>query len=220
MNAAPAGSGKLLPWSGQRGAPRSKAGPSEADWDRALLAGIAARDPSALEKLYVRHAPALFGLCLRVTGDRSEAEEVLEDVFFELWERSDRFDPSRSNPLAYLTTLTRSRAIDRLRRERRRKSLLTVAKRPAGACEPIANGDDPLTAAQDSERRRLVVALLEALEQEERRAFELSFFAGLSHGEIAARLEQPIGTVKTRIRRAVLRLRAGLANRAPGVDLP
>jgi RNA polymerase sigma-70 factor (ECF subfamily) len=184
------------------------------------MAGIAARDAAALEALYLRHASALFGLCLRILGDRGEAEEVLEDVFFELWERSDRFDPERSNPLAYLTMLTRSRAIDRLRRETRRISVLDVAKEPAESREHAADGETPLEAAQGGERRRLVAALLDALDGDERQVLELSFFAGLSHSEIAARLEQPVGTVKSRIRRALVRLRDGLEARAPGAELP
>jgi RNA polymerase sigma-70 factor (ECF subfamily) len=184
VNVASAGPGKLLPWGGRRGGSRPQASPSEADRDRALLAGIAARDP------------------------------------FELWERSDRFDASRSTPLAYLTTLTRSRAIDRLRRERRRISVLDVARRSADAREQAAPHEGPLAAAQASERGRLVGALLDALDRDERHALELSFFAGLSHSEIAARLEQPLGTVKTRIRRALARLREWLEEHAPRVELP
>jgi len=219
VNAGSAGTGELLPWGDRRGRQHPATSPTEADRDRALLAGIAARDASALEKLYLRHAPALFGLCLRILGDRGEAEEVLEDVFFELWERSDRFDPGRSTPLAYLTTLARSRAIDRLRRQIRRISVLDVARSPAER-EPATDRETPLEAAQGGERRRLVAALLEALDEEERRVLELSFFAGLSHSEIAARLEQPLGTVKTRIRRALVRLRDRLEERVRGAELP
>jgi RNA polymerase sigma-70 factor (ECF subfamily) len=211
VSVASAGPGKAL-HRGRRNGSRPEAGRYDAERDRALLAGIAAGDPAALEKLYVRHASAVYGLCLRVIGDRSEAEEVLEEVFFELWERSERFDPGRSTPLAYLITLARSRAIDRLRRVRRRTSLGEVeTRRDAG--EPAAPAGSPLADAQTSERRRLVAALLEALDPAEREALELSFFAGLSHGEIAARLDQPLGTVKTRIRRALLRLREGLEER-------
>jgi RNA polymerase sigma-70 factor (ECF subfamily) len=220
VNAGSAGTGELLPWGDRRGRQHPATSPTEADRDRALLAGIAARDASALEKLYLRHAPALFGLCLRILGDRGEAEEVLEDVFFELWERSDRFDPGRSTPLAYLTTLARSRAIDRLRRQIRRISVLDIARSPAETREPATDGETPLEAAQGGERRRLVAALLEALDEEERRVLELSFFAGLSHSEIAARLEQPLGTVKTRIRRALVRLRDRLEERVRGAELP
>jgi len=182
------------------------------------MAGIAARDPAALEALYERRAALVFGLCLRVLGDRSEAEEVLEDVFFELWQRSERFDPGRSAPLAYLVTLARSRAIDRLRRARRGAHAPDTASEEARAeaREPAAHGESPLAEAQRSERRRLVAALLGGLDPADRHALELSFFAGLSHGEIASRLGQPLGTVKTRIRRALLRLRDGLAERGVG----
>jgi RNA polymerase sigma-70 factor (ECF subfamily) len=219
VDVASARPGKPLPCGGGRDRSPPEASPSEADRDRALLAGVAARDPAALETLYVRHASALLGLCLRVTRDRSAAEEVLGDVFFELWERAERFDASRSTPLAYLTTLARSRAIDRLRRERRRASLLDASRSPEEAREPAAHCEDPLTAVQVGERSRLVEELLGALDREERRALELSFFAGLSHTEIAVRLKQPVGTVKTRVRRALLRLRDGLEARAAGLGL-
>jgi RNA polymerase sigma-70 factor (ECF subfamily) len=141
-------------------------------------------------------------------------------VFFELWDRSERFDSRRSSPLAYLITLARSRAIDRLRRERRRASVWDVAKRSADARDQAARDESPLAQTQGSERRRLVAGLLEALEPVERRALELSFFAGLSHSEIAARLEEPLGTVKTRIRRALVRLREGLEASGPGAERP
>ena len=208
----------MLRWIGRRGGSRPEASGSAED--RALLAAVAARDPAALERLYARHASAVFGLCLRVLRHRSEAEEVLEDVFFELWERSDRFDPERSTPLAYLITLARSRAIDRLRRERRRAPFGDTAHLRAAAREPVAPGDGPLVDAECSERRRLVAALLESLEPGERQSLELSFFAGLSHSEIATRLELPLGTIKTRIRRALVRLRIGLEERGLGAELP
>jgi RNA polymerase sigma-70 factor (ECF subfamily) len=177
------------------------------------MAGISAGDPAALEALYERHAGAVFALCLRVLGDRSEAEEVLEDVFFELWQRSARFDAGRSTPLAYLITLARSRAIDRLRRVRRGAPAPDVGMAPAGVRATAGLAEGPLAEAERSERRRLVASMLRALEFEEREALELSYFAGLSHSEIAAHLGQPLGTVKTRIRRALLRLRDGLEER-------
>jgi RNA polymerase sigma-70 factor (ECF subfamily) len=210
----------VLPWGRRRAGRRADAPGSGADRDRALLARIVARDPAALEALYLGHASAVLGVCLRVLGDRGEAEEVLEDVFFEVWDRSDRFDPRRSTPLAYLITLARSRAIDRLRRERRRASVWEVAKAFADAREQAAQDESPLAEVQGSERRRLVAALLDALDPAERRTLELSFFAGLSHSEIAARLEEPLGTVKTRIRRALVRLREGLEARGPGAERP
>src|SRR4029453_13377090 len=99
-----AGSGKVLPLGGRRGAWRPEPPRRGAERDVALMAGISAGDPAALEALYERHAGAVFALCLRVLGDRSEAEEVLEDVFFELWQRSARFAAGRSTPPAHPTT--------------------------------------------------------------------------------------------------------------------
>ena len=213
VSVASAGSGKVLPLGGRRAGSWPETLRSAAEWDAALMAGIAAGDPAALEALYGRHASVVFALCLRVLGDRSEAEEVLEDIFFELWQRAERFDAGRSTPLAYLITLARSRAIDRLRRVRRGAPAPDVGKAPPDVRETPALAESPLAEAERSERRRLVASVLGALDPAERHALELSFFAGLSHSDIAKHLGQPLGTVKTRIRRALLRLRDGLEER-------
>ena len=88
------------------------------------MSAISLRDPAALETFYDRHAPAVLALCLRVLGNQAEAEEVLEDIFWEIWNRADRYDPERSSPRVYTITVTRSRAIDRLRQIRRRTGAL------------------------------------------------------------------------------------------------
>lgn len=170
------------------------------------MRAIARRDRAALEAFYDRHASVVMGLCTRVLGDPVEAEEVVSDVFFEVWDRSDRYDAERGTPMAYLMNLSRSRAIDRLRRVRRHGGpLIEVTEERLKSPEPYA--PSPLLEAVRAERRDQVRAALEALGPRQRRAVELSFFRGLTHPEIAELLDEPIGTVKTWIRRSLIRLR-------------
>ena len=175
---------------------------------------IAARDPAALAALYDRHASLVFALCARILRDRSEAEEVLGDVFWELWERHDRYRPDRGAPVAYLLTLTRSRAVDRLRSRRARDARMVPVDDESPSNEESAGVSvppgDPLTDSLAAEQRRRVAAAVGTLADGQRRAIELSFYDGLSHSEIAACLHEPLGTVKTRIRQGLLQLRKSL----------
>lgn len=172
------------------------------------MRAIAGGDREGLGRLYDRYASAVMGLCMRILGNRSEAEEAVADIFVELWDRADRYDPDRASPFAYLMNLSRSRAIDRLRRRRRQTDLLAeVAAQTPDA--PVSGG--ALGAAVHGEERMLVRRAMEVLEARERRVVELAFFSGLTHSEIAAELDEPIGTVKTRIRRGLIRLRDEIA---------
>jgi RNA polymerase sigma-70 factor (ECF subfamily) len=173
------------------------------------MQAIAAGDRDALGQLYDRHAGVVMGLCVRILGSRSEAEETVADIFVELWQRSGRYDPHRAPPFAYLVNLARSRAIDRLRRRRRQADLLAeVAAAPVeGEGAPSSYGR-----ALHGQQRVLVRKAMDVLEAEERKVVELAFFRGLTHREIAEELAQPIGTVKTRIRRGLMRLRDELRN--------
>lgn len=181
---------------------------SQSAADLALMRAIASGDRDALGSLYDRHASAVMGLCMRILANRSEAEETVADIFVELWDRADRYDPDRASPLVYVMNLSRSRAIDRLRRRRRQASVLAevATQEPRPASEPPELGL-AFRAAIHGERRAIVRKALDVLDARERRALELSFFQGLTHREIAAALEEPIGTVKTRIRRGLIRLR-------------
>jgi RNA polymerase sigma-70 factor (ECF subfamily) len=161
-------------------------------------------DPQALEQLYDRHGSAVLALCLRILRDRAEAEDVLEEVFWELWQRRGRYDGERSSPFSYLMTLSRSRALDRLRFRRRREGVwqgLPEGELPAGSAPT------PFEDALLSEQRVAIERALHELPEASRRAVELNFFEGLSHREIADRLGDPLGTVKTRIRQGLLALR-------------
>ncbi len=173
-----------------------------------LMARTARGDQSALAALYDNTNRLVYGLILRVLGDSSTAEEVLLDVYTQVWRQAASYDTSRGTPLAWLTTIARSRAIDRLRsgwQERQRKEPLdTINDR-----ETVAANPEETTVA--SERQRFVRQALSSLSPEQREVIELAYYGGLSHSEIAAKLNQPLGTVKTRTRLGMIKLREALA---------
>jgi len=182
--------------------------------DLTLMELVARRDAAALDALYLRHASLVFALCLRILRNHAEAEEVLQEVFWELWRSSSRYAAERGSARVYLVQLARSRSLDRVRLRRRREALLADAGGPSViAAEFGGEGKSAsaLAAALSSEERSQVSMALKLLSEAERKAVTLSFFDGLSHAEIAAQLGEPLGTVKTRIRRALLRMRAALA---------
>lgn len=170
--------------------------------DAALLVGLAARDQTAMERLYDRYSPMVLALALRVLHDRAPAEELLNDVFMELWNRPERYDPSRGGLLTYLLTLGRSRAIDRLRAQRSRAGT-TLDE----ANTPETGASSGALRIEDEEHRQCVAAALGQLPSDQRRAIELAYFDDLSHSQIAARLGRPLGTVKTHVRQGLIRLR-------------
>ncbi len=176
------------------------------DW-AALISCVAQGDQYALTSLYDRSNRLLFGLVLRIVGDASTAEEVLLDVYMQVWRQAGRYEQSRGKPLAWLVTMARSRAIDRLRagrQEEMRKEQLDTSDRVAQMATAF---EDPMVAP---EMRRLVRAALDALPPEQREVIELAYYLGLSHSEIAVKLNQPLGTVKTRTRLGMMKLREQL----------
>lgn len=173
-----------------------------------LVARTAAGDRDGLAALYDRTAALVHGLALRVVGDPDAAAEVTMDVYLQVWRQAARWDAARGGPMAWLLTITRTRALDR----RRAATLQRRHQAPLRASRALAATDsDPEVASMLAERGRVVRAALLRLPAEQRRAVELAYFGGLSHAEIARTLAAPLGTVKTRIRSALLRLRALLA---------
>jgi len=140
--------------------------------------------------------------------DPQDAEQVLIDVFADVWERPARFDAARGSPGAYLTLLARSRALDHLRGERRRDRHAAALAAESPACDATDGAADGTMLAD--ERAAAVVAALDALDPSQRAAVRLSFYDGLSHPEIAARLGRPLGTVKTQVRQGLIRMRDAL----------
>jgi RNA polymerase sigma-70 factor (ECF subfamily) len=190
--------------------------PSEAraaDIDRDLLRRVATGDESALGTLYDRWSPLVHALVLRMLGDADEAEDVVEETFWQAWRHASRYEVARGAVSTWLTTIARSRALDRLRARRRRQedSWTQLEEREVDLTEQPARHDDPLTSAESAERRRRVASALAALPAEQRQAIELAYFGGFSQSEIAERTGQPLGTVKTRVRLAMDKLRESLA---------
>jgi len=185
------------------------ASPDPAADDFGLMEGIAARDQGALSALYDRHSSAVFGLCLRILREREEAEEATCDVFIEAWNRGSRFDRERGHPLAYLLNLARSRAIDRLRTRTRRQKLFVV--RDDEETKQTPDAGSPLADSMTSQMRSRLTRALAVLQPGQKKALELAYFDGMSHSEIASALGEPLGTVKTRIRQGLLRMRETLS---------
>jgi RNA polymerase sigma-70 factor (ECF subfamily) len=175
-----------------------------------LLRRIARGDTAALGSFYDLHAGSLFALACRILTDPKEAEDVLQEVFLQLWDKAASFDPALGRPLGWALTLTRNRAIDKLRALQRRRARLIENTDADQAQEcPAASASPPETAGAH-EQADLVRQALAQLPAEQRRAIELAFFEGLTQTEIATALDQPLGTVKARIRRGMLKLRSEL----------
>lgn len=170
--------------------------------DDDLLHAIARNDEGALAAIYDRYRLILFGLILRILHDREEAEDCLQEVFLQVWRRARDFDESRGRAFTWLVTIARSRALDRLRASGSRLKLATEAAQVT----PDKVGDAAEEAVQ-SEQGALVRAALAELPEEQRRALLLAYFEGLTQTEIAARLGDPLGTVKTRMRSGMIKLR-------------
>ena len=181
--------------------------------DLALLRAVAARDKAAFQQLYVRHSAMLFGFALKILSDRTEAEDVLQEVFIQIWKTASSFDEGRGKPMGWFIMLTRSRAIDRLRS---RKTRARVAE--SAAKEGVANNVEvtPADNALGSEEQRAVRGALNALPPDQRVPIEMAYFKGLTQFEISQQLSQPLGTFKTRIRAGMTRLREQLGGAAAG----
>ena len=183
--------------------------PSSGD-DNALLQRIAAGDEHALGALYDRWSPLVFSLCVHILGDDDEAEEAVEETFWQAWRQAARYDTTRGAVSTWLTTIARTRALDRLRAKRRRQedAMSDLSETKRAAVEATARrGEDPASGAELSERRALVRQALLALPAEQREVLELAYFRGLSQTEIAQHTGEPLGTIKTRVRLAMEKLR-------------
>lgn len=178
----------------------------ESAWGH-LIQRVASGERDALTDLYDQTSHLVYSLALRILKDEAAAEDIVIEVYTHAWRAAESYAPERGSASAWLLTLTRSRAIDALRARRR-----TQAREPLEAASDVpsdAPGPEDLNVA--AERQRFVVRALQMLGSEQREAIELAYFSGLSHFEIAARLGQPLGTVKTRIRLGMLKLRESLS---------
>jgi RNA polymerase sigma-70 factor, ECF subfamily len=174
--------------------------------DLEVVRRLADGDRTALADLYDRHSGVVYSLAYRIVGS-ADAEDVVQDVFAQAWRQAARYDPDRASAAAWLLNMTRTRAIDRLRANRTRQRLSI----DDGALGQSAQAEaDQEQGAIHAERASRVRAALGMLAAAQRQALELAYYAGLTHNEIAERLGEPLGTIKTRIRSALLKLRAAL----------
>jgi RNA polymerase sigma-70 factor (ECF subfamily) len=180
--------------------------------DLSLLQRIAARDTAALAELYDRHSRLVFGLVLRIVGDRGEAEEILQEAFVRVWTRTDSYEPRLGGPLPWIVRVARNYAIDRLRARRVRAAVHAPGIDVAAfeAATPGAGIRSPEAAVLDAERKQTLTAALADLPAEQRQLIEAAFFEGYTHSELAERFGLPLGTVKTRIRNGLIAMRHGL----------
>ncbi len=184
--------------------------------DVQLIAEMAQGDERAASMLYDRHGAVMYGLALRMVGESADAEEVVLDAFAQAWRDAGRYDTSRGSVAGWLTTITRTRALDLIRARGRRAKMTDTAT--ATLDEPAAMGSGfaaPDVQVQETERAVAVKSALDQLPIPQRQAIELAFFEGLTHHEVADRLSEPLGTVKTRIRLGMQKLRDALSGLAP-----
>lgn len=171
----------------------------------ALLHRIARGDRGAMEELYDQYSALLFSIAMKVLGDIGEAEEVLQEVFVQVWQKPDRFNHQLGSATSWLACVTRNRAIDRIRSRQNRQRLSETLH--AEDSPGLAIFTDDANPALDPEAAAAVRRALNDLPPEQSQAIQMTFFGGLTHQETAAALGEPLGTIKARIRRGMLKLR-------------
>lgn len=181
-----------------------------------VLQRIAAGDPDALADLYDHCSAGVYSLAMRIVRDTQDAEDVVQEVFGQVWRTAGRYDSGRASVTGWLMLLTRSRALDRLRARRSQQRALPAAGIDPDHLPASQPGQDLVVAGDDAAGR--VRRALGALPPQQREALELAYFEGLTHQEVAARLAEPLGTVKTRIRQGLRKLRDAFARRTDHRD--
>ena len=176
--------------------------------DGELLARVARRDQQAFAQLYDRFSPVLYSMSLRVLNNPDEAADVLQESFLQIWDKAGTYDPALGKPFSWALTITRHRAIDRLRRlQRRYRFIEEVTLEMAHNNQPHPQWNEDLVG---HEKAVLIRSAVQTLPIEQRQAIEMAFLGGLTQHEISAALQQPLGTIKARIRRGMLKLRDSL----------
>ncbi len=185
--------------------------PSQQDIYRALIGRVATGDREAFSLLYDRVSRPLFSLACEMLGDAAEAEDAMQEVALQIWRRAANYDASKSSVFSWSVMMMRSKAIDRLRARGRRERVVSGSVEDVEAQPELASESEDAsdTTARRDEATR-VRSALQMLPQEQRRAIEMAFFTELTHAEIAAQNDEPLGTIKARIRRGLLRLRETL----------
>jgi RNA polymerase sigma-70 factor (ECF subfamily) len=173
-----------------------------------LVERLRARDQGALDTLYERYSKVVYAIALRIIGQPADAEDVVVDSFWQVWQQAESYDSTRGQLRTWIVTIARSRALDRLRAMRR--SPLAGAEEVNVAGREMAADDDPEQSAWLSQQSAIVRGALAALPREQRQALELAYYHGLSQSEVAERLGEPLGTIKTRMRLGMMKLREQL----------
>jgi RNA polymerase sigma-70 factor (ECF subfamily) len=176
-----------------------------------LLESVARGDSSAFDQLYDRYASTLYALLLRILGDREDAREALQDAFVQVWNTAEKFDLNRGSEAAWLISIARSRGIDRLRARRTRADREHEAARQISiASSAVATEGGVPESMVQAEQKQIIHGVLADLPPAQRITLELAYFEGLSQSEIAQKLQEPLGTVKTRMQAGMKKLREGL----------
>ncbi|MDX2080787.1 MAG: sigma-70 family RNA polymerase sigma factor [Terrimicrobiaceae bacterium] len=174
--------------------------------DIALIRKIGMGDRPSFEMFYQRYSNLVYSTAFRVLNNASDAEDVTQDVMFMIWEKSPMYDPARGKPITWAVTMTRNKAIDRLRSVQRRFRLQDEVEREANP-QDFVQERRPVDELDAMEKGNIVRTAVMKLSREQREVIEMAYFGGLTQQEIAARLDEPLGTVKARIRRGMLRLK-------------
>lgn len=187
-------------------------GPAPGPHDVDLVLRMAQGDEQALGQLYDRFGSVMYAVAFRVVGQQADAEEVVMEGFSQAWREAPRFDQARGSVAAWLTMMTRSRALDLVRSQSRRERITDTAAREEPAAGPAMSAGFPSPGATvlDDERKKAVTAAMASLSPPQRQAIELAYYDGLSQSEIADRLKEPLGTIKTRMRLGMQKLREAL----------
>lgn len=173
---------------------------------KVAMARLAEGERNALEDIYRATHVKLFGICYRILGDRKEAEDALQDVYVNLWQRADRYDPNRASPISWLATFARNRAIDRLRTGKVRAGAVGIEEAaPISDAAPLADA-----AMIDAERSARIHTCIESLDSNQRDNIREAFFGGKTYAELAETRTIPLGTMKSWIRRGLAKLKACL----------
>jgi RNA polymerase sigma-70 factor (ECF subfamily) len=176
--------------------------------DRELMESIVRKDADAFSILYDRHAAKLFGLAIQIVKDRALAEDILQDIFLSLWKNAGQFDPGKGNPLTWLMVLCRNRCIDKLRVRSKKAGRTNQLSEKEAQQAMSSKADNPAEYAIQNETHAIIKDALQQLPAEQRTLIELAYFSGFTQSEIAETSGLPLGTVKTRIRLGMQKLKS------------
>lgn len=184
--------------------------PSQQSVNRQLIARIAGGDHAAFSVLYDRLSGPLFSLACEMLGDRAEAEEALQEVCLQIWRRAQNYDPNKSSVFTWAVMMTRSKSIDRLRARGRRQRIVAGSLEEGNERELASDAPNAADTSEKNDEAARIRRALSTLPNDQVEAIEMAFFRHMTHAEIAAQKGEPLGTIKARIRRGLLRLRDGL----------